>query len=86
MTQPKPEIIMNLLFSSRCWLALLPLAVLLLTSGCENVKPWQRGTMADYTMRIDRDPLRTAQAEHIWFSREASSGGGGVGGGGCGCN
>ena len=77
---------MKSLLVSRPWLGLLPLAALLLTSGCENVKPWQRGTMADYTMRADRDPLRTAQAEHIWFSREATSGGGGVGGGGCGCN
>lgn len=67
-------------------LGLLPLAALLLTAGCENVKPWQREKLADYTMRPDRDPLRTAQAEHIWFSREATSGGGAVGGGGCGCN
>jgi len=74
-------------FSSYCGLGLLPLAaLLLLTGGCENVKPWQRGKMADYTMRAERDPLRSAQAEHIWFSREATSGGGGVGGGGCGCN
>ncbi len=57
-----------------------------LLAGCANVKPWQRGTLADYTMRADRDPLGTAQAEHIWFSREEASGGRGVGGGGCGCN
>jgi hypothetical protein len=58
----------------------------LLAGGCANVKPWQRGALADDTMRSDRDPLSTAQAEHIWFSREEASGGGGVGGGGCGCN
>jgi hypothetical protein len=45
-----------------------------------------RGTLADYTMRPDRNPLAQAQAEHVWFSREASQGGRGVGGGGCGCN
>lgn len=55
-------------------------------SGCANVKPWEREHLADYTMRADRDPLGTAQAEHIWFSREEASGGRGVGGGGCGCN
>ena len=60
--------------------------VALLAGGCANVKPWQRGALADDTMRADRDPLSTAQAEHIWFSREEASGGGGVGGGGCGCN
>lgn len=55
-------------------------------TGCQNVKPWQRGTLADYTMRADRDPLGEAQAEHVFFSREMASGGRGVGGGGCGCN
>ena len=70
----------------RIWFGLLPLAALLLTAGCENVKPWQREKLADYTMRPDRDPLRAVQANHIWFSREATTGGGGVGGGGCGCN
>ena len=65
---------------------ILALPLLIIGSGCTNVKPWQRGTLADYTMRADRDPLGTAQAEHIWFSREEASGGRGVGGGGCGCN
>jgi len=55
-------------------------------SGCANVRPWERATMADYSMRPDRDPLMTAMTEHIYFSREASSGGRGVGGSGCGCN
>jgi Domain of unknown function (DUF4266) len=61
-------------------------ACLLLGSGCAHVKPWERSTLADYTMRGDRDPLGIAQDEHIYFSREAASGGRGVGGGGCGCN
>lgn len=55
-------------------------------SGCAQVKPWQRGTLADFTMRSDRDPIGVALAEHMFFSREAASGGRGVGGGGCGCN
>jgi len=57
-----------------------------LWSGCVNVQPWERATLADYAMRPDRDPLMTAMSEHIYFSREASSGGRGVGGSGCGCN
>ncbi len=65
-------------------LNLLALATLL--TGCENVQPWQRGTLADYTMRADRDPIGEAQSDHIFFSREMASGGAGVGGGGCGCN
>jgi hypothetical protein len=66
-------------------LLLLGLSALLLT-GCVNVKPWQRGTLADITMRPDRDPLGDRFAEHVYFSREAPTGGRGVGGGGCGCN
>jgi len=65
---------------------ILASAMLIIVSGCTNVKPWQRGTLADYTMRADRDPVGQSQLEHIWFSREEASGGAGVGGGGCGCN
>ncbi|AKC83331.1 lipoprotein [Verrucomicrobia bacterium IMCC26134] len=56
------------------------------TTKLVRVQPWERATLADYTMRSDRDPLHTAMSEHIYFSREASSGGRGVGGSGCGCN
>lgn len=60
-------------------------------SGCSSaslvrVKPWERATLADYTMRPDRDPLHNALAEHVYFSRETATGGRGVGGSGCGCN
>lgn len=57
-----------------------------LGAGCANVKPWQRGTLSDMTMRGDRDPLGLTLTEHLYFSREAATGGRGVGGGGCGCN
>jgi hypothetical protein len=70
---------------------LLGLVALTVLSGCTSaelvrVKPWQRATLADYTMRPDRDPLNTAMSEHVYFSRETASGGRGVGGSGCGCN
>ena len=58
----------------------------LLLSGCSSVKPWERDILADYTMRSDRDPLENMLAEHMWFSREAASGGMSIGGGCCGCN
>lgn len=75
----------------------LPLALVLgalaasAFTGCTStqlvrVQPWQRATLADYTMRPDRDPLATTMSEHTYFSREAASGGRGVGGSGCGCN
>jgi len=69
------------------WILPLVLAAgCLVTTGCQQVKPWQRGTLAEPVMRADRDPLGIAMDEHIFFSREAASGGRGVGGGGCGCN
>ena len=56
------------------------------STAAVRVQPWERGALADYTMRPDRDPLYSMSSEHIYFSREAASGGGGVGGAGCGCN
>lgn len=75
---------------TRFWLLVL-LAAAALFSGCSStnltrVKPWERATLAGYAMRADRDPLQNALAEHIYFSREATTGGRGVGGSGCGCN
>ena len=67
------------------------LAAAAVFSGCTStnlvrVKPWERATLADYTMRPDRDPLHTAMTEHVLFSRGTAAGGRGVGGSGCGCN
>lgn len=73
--------------AGRALLGLAILAALGLTAGgCTAVQPWQRAHLADYTMRPDRDPLADADYEHVYFTREAATGGRGVGGGGCGCN
>ncbi len=76
---------------TRSFIVLLLVVVAGVFSGCANtnlarVKPWERATLAGYAMRAERDPLQTAMAEHIYFSRETSTGGRGVGGSGCGCN
>ena len=55
-------------------------------TGCATIEPWEKGNLADYTMKSDRDELSSVMTSHIQFSREASTGGEGVGGGGCGCN
>jgi len=75
----------------RACLSLLALAALGTLSGCAThsavrVKPWERQYLADSIMDPNRDPLATAMIEHVYFSREAASGGQGVGGAGCGCN
>ena len=52
----------------------------------EKVEAWERGVLSRDDMQLDADPVRTFSDEHIYFSKEASTGGRGVGGGGCGCN
>ena len=64
---------------------LLSLAVLLL-AGCTVVEPWERDVLARPEMSLDESPLDATIDDHIYFSKEASSGGRGFGGGGCGCN
>lgn len=60
--------------------------LLLACGGCQSVQPWERGTLTDYTMRPDRDALHKAMKAHVYYTREAATGGQGIGGGGCGCN
>ena len=55
-------------------------------SGCSSVQPWERGILARPEMAWEPDSLRGQLAEHVYFSKEGSSGGYGAGGGGCGCN
>jgi hypothetical protein len=55
-------------------------------AGCAGVQPWDRDVLARPEMQIVSDPSEAAADEHIYFSKEASSGGQGFGGGGCGCN
>jgi hypothetical protein len=61
---------------------------MLFLSACSSlgVQPWQRGTLAKPEMALDAEPLEAAIDDHIYFSKEASSGGRGFAGGGCGCN
>lgn len=54
--------------------------------GCAGVKPWERGVLAEPTMQVDPYPIETMMNEHIYFSKEAATGGNSLGGGGCGCN
>jgi len=68
------------------WVLAAMMLFLPLAGGCATVKPWQRETLADPIMQPGRNPMAAAQLDHIYFSREAASGGTTVGGGGCGCN
>jgi hypothetical protein len=65
---------------------IVPALVLLALAGCAGVQPWERDVLARPEMSLDSAPLDAAIDDHIYFSKEASSGGRGFGGGGCGCN
>lgn len=59
-----------------------------LIAGCSSMgtEPWDRDILAKEEMQLTTDALEAATDDHIYFSKEASSGGRGFGGGGCGCN
>jgi hypothetical protein len=63
------------------------LTILLLASGCSltPVQPWERNYLAKPEMALAH-PIDASFDSHIYFSKEASSGGQGFAGGGCGCN
>jgi len=70
----------------RALLTLLLAALALSACIYQPVKPWERDVLAEDKMKLVPHPVESALDEHIYFSKEAASGGQGVGGGGCGCN
>jgi hypothetical protein len=57
-------------------------------SGCSAppVKPWQRDLLSRQDMQLNGSSIDDAIDDHVYFSKEASSGGRSFAGGGCGCN
>ena len=68
--------------------SVLLLTIITLLAGCSSmgVEPWERDLLAKDSMQLVPDYFDNFYDEHIYFSKEASSGGQCVGGGGCGCN
>lgn len=66
------------------------LAVLMAASagGCSSlgVQPWERDLLAKPAMALTGDAMDASLDDHIYFSKEGTSGGRGFAGGGCGCN
>jgi hypothetical protein len=73
---------------TRIRVALVCLLAIASGSACSSmgVEPWERDVLAREQMQLVTDPLEAGIDDHIYFSKEASSGGRGFGGGGCGCN
>jgi hypothetical protein len=63
------------------------ISIVIFTSSCSNlgVKPWERGILARADMAITPNNNDIVD-DHIYFSKESSSGGRSFAGGGCGCN
>jgi hypothetical protein len=64
------------------------LLVVMQLVGCASlgVQPWERDILAKDEMALDAEGLDLALDDHIYFSKEATSGGRAFAGGGCGCN
>ena len=69
-------------------LALSGFALAVSLSACSAIgpKPWEKDVMARPEMQLTAYALQLGADEHIYFSKEAASGGRGFAGGGCGCN
>lgn len=63
-------------------------AIVLSVAGCADLgpKPWEKDLMARHEMQLNPYPLQAAADDHLYFSKEAASGGRSFAGGGCGCN
>jgi len=57
-------------------------------TGCAAtaMKPWDRDLLAQKKLQLVPSVRENAIDEHIYFSKEGSTGGQQAGGGGCGCN
>jgi len=80
---------------TRCALLILLVSCVTALGGCaslgnalsyEDVSAWDKGVLAQDSMKPVLDSMDQSVDDHIYFSREASTGGSGVRGGGCGCN
>ena len=58
------------------WAAALFLTATLTACANLGVEPWERDYLAREEMLLDGDPVDDAMDDHIYFSKEATSGGG----------
>jgi Domain of unknown function (DUF4266) len=79
----------NMYMTPFCKISLFAIVITTLMSGCSSITPvnaWEKADLAKPEMTFEADVLDAKFTDHIYFSREAATGGSGVGGGGCGCN
>ncbi|WP_165872360.1 DUF4266 domain-containing protein [Shewanella frigidimarina] len=68
--------------------AAVALAIVSSLVGCSSlgVQPWGKDQLARADMALNSEKLDLALDDHIYFSKEGTSGGRSLAGGGCGCN
>lgn len=68
--------------------SVIAIAIIASLSACSNlgVQPWEKEQLARADMALDAEKLDLALDDHIYFSKEGTSGGRAFAGGGCGCN
>lgn len=62
------------------------LTTVALTGCVSTVEPWERENFAKPEMSWSPDPMQAAFKQHVYTSKEATTGGSSTAGGGCGCN
>ncbi|MBC7172865.1 MAG: DUF4266 domain-containing protein [Polyangiaceae bacterium] len=65
---------------------LVPVLLVLLSSGCAHVAPYEREHLTDPAMDTSREAMEARFRSHVHDAREGATGGSGSTGGGCGCN
>lgn len=63
----------------------IALGIVVATTHCVEVQPWERGILAKPQMQTNRHTLQDAARTHIQNSREAAPATDVAAGGGCGC-
>ncbi|QYJ86399.1 DUF4266 domain-containing protein [Shewanella mesophila] len=68
--------------------SVIAIAIIASLSACSSlgVQPWEKDQLARADMALDAEKLDLALDDHIYFSKEGTSGGRAFAGGGCGCN
>jgi hypothetical protein len=67
-------------------LALVLIVMSLSACSSSGVKPWEKGNLAKSSMTFGSNSMIETTNDHIYFSKEGTSGGRSFGAGGCGCN
>lgn len=59
--------------------------ILMASGACTQLQPWERNHHAKNSMQWGHDSHKTSLDNHIYTSKEGSSGGNAAASGGCGC-